>query len=1181
MIAMSSWPRGPPSTEKGYREPVGNVYPRSYHERYSSHRRREPSPPSPGYDSHAHRDSWAPYPGTSSRYHEDERDWYYSSHRASPEPASSREHQRRWEEDKNRLRSKDDDMREKRVSSSRYERDEDERGITKRTSQHSRDRDWAGQSAYERERRAGYESGRTSRAEDPRRRDSSDGERMRSLTRSTSRREEDRLERYDEERRGANPSWSTTDEEKDPVSRSKHVRARKARQVSQEEEEEEDKLELLARKQDVRENEARLDGERGARREDGRGSYLAKQRSSQEPFVPASNGVHSRIDPDPPATPTEQHPAPPPPPEQDPPPPTSTPPPPPPPPPLSPSRRSIKEVKLPHELVSFDDLPKRKDGRPLAAYRVTNAANALKGEEVIKTVEMPNAGHDPRKKGVKLPVRSELRVLHWEWDQHSTKSKPPPPPRALLVTQLSTLTTVVQVRHHFQGFGRIETAELKTDGQTGASLGILYLRFCHDFDEDLELKTEAMASRSQRGDLVAKEAMQKSNGQKVGTEFVRVVLDDDEKTLFKLAYREELGRRYAPKPKVIPVTAPQTETIEASASPNVREAPMPPPNAPKGPRGSRIASAPFTPSQSPYRAGYQQGGGSAHWGTYNGSVKSTFASAPSPRYDSASPATPLQRGAHGRTPEEGSEHGRVGRWSGQGDRHEDTETILQKLARFGVPYAYVPRVRSSDIVLSDIQQHFASFSPVLVSADENGWYLGFHHHDAANRCKMVLDKSRVRGCSITIIVRPPLQPGKSGQDAALAVTSQERKQPSPTKTVTAPARPVKTSWTEEELLADSRLLILRELSECFMRDMKTRVVKPFVSEFLRADSAGGRAINAPLRMVGEEMDEADSEAEVDRPGRGPRVTGSFIDEIPMSDSEAEESVSVAVPEGPKQQAQGKKERAGKKGRKTLANEKPEAGEEAEIIESTVTVKVKKAVKPPRQKSETPDPFALGLVEDDEDLYFLRLALEKMQAGMTPAEVAAEQETSRERQAEADFAVGVHGLPRHESGSARTQGFYRIPPAEKALHQPDRNRAVVDPASAVGLASARDNRADSRRFVQGIEQHKKEMATDTDILKFNQLRSRKKQLKFAKSPIHDWGLYAMELIPAGDMVIEYVGEIVRQQVADQREKTYERQGNFSTYLFRVDDDVVVDATKKGNIARLMNVGLVRRAGRRGC
>ena len=121
-----------------------------------------------------------------------------------------------------------------------------------------------------------------------------------------------------------------------------------------------------------------------------------------------------------------------------------------------------------------------------------------------------------------------------------------------------------------------------------------------------------------------------------------------------------------------------------------------------------------------------------------------------------------------------------------------------------------------------------------------------------------------------------------------------------------------------------------------------------------------------------------------------------------------------------------------------------------------------------------------------------------------------------------------------------------------------------------LASARNNRADSRRLAHDIEQHKRETLGDTDILKFNQLRTRKKQLRFAKSPIHDWGLFAMEVIPPGDMVIEYVGEIVRQQVADHREKMYERAGNFSTYLFRVDDDIVVDATMKGNIARLMNV-----------
>ncbi|KIO23729.1 hypothetical protein M407DRAFT_77739 [Tulasnella calospora MUT 4182] len=94
-------------------------------------------------------------------------------------------------------------------------------------------------------------------------------------------------------------------------------------------------------------------------------------------------------------------------------------------------------------------------------------------------------------------------------------------------------------------------------------------------------------------------------------------------------------------------------------------------------------------------------------------------------------------------------------------------------------------------------------------------------------------------------------------------------------------------------------------------------------------------------------------------------------------------------------------------------------------------------------------------------------------------------------------------------------------------------------------------------------------TQSTQLQFNQLRARKKQLIFARSPIHDWGLYAMEAIPQGEMVIEYVGEVIRAQVADKREKWYEKIGIGSSYLFRVDEDSVVDATKRGNLGRLIN------------
>ena len=54
-----------------------------------------------------------------------------------------------------------------------------------------------------------------------------------------------------------------------------------------------------------------------------------------------------------------------------------------------------------------------------------------------------------------------------------------------------------------------------------------------------------------------------------------------------------------------------------------------------------------------------------------------------------------------------------------------------------------------------------------------------------------------------------------------------------------------------------------------------------------------------------------------------------------------------------------------------------------------------------------------------------------------------------------------------------------------------------------------------------------------------------------------------------MVIEYVGEVVRQAIADDREKRYERLGIGSSYLFRVDSDTIIDATKYGNLARFIN------------
>jgi SET domain-containing protein len=42
-----------------------------------------------------------------------------------------------------------------------------------------------------------------------------------------------------------------------------------------------------------------------------------------------------------------------------------------------------------------------------------------------------------------------------------------------------------------------------------------------------------------------------------------------------------------------------------------------------------------------------------------------------------------------------------------------------------------------------------------------------------------------------------------------------------------------------------------------------------------------------------------------------------------------------------------------------------------------------------------------------------------------------------------------------------------------------------------------------------------------------------------------------------------------QVSDLREHQYETLGIGSSYLFRVDDDIVVDATRRGGLARFIN------------
>ncbi len=71
-----------------------------------------------------------------------------------------------------------------------------------------------------------------------------------------------------------------------------------------------------------------------------------------------------------------------------------------------------------------------------------------------------------------------------------------------------------------------------------------------------------------------------------------------------------------------------------------------------------------------------------------------------------------------------------------------------------------------------------------------------------------------------------------------------------------------------------------------------------------------------------------------------------------------------------------------------------------------------------------------------------------------------------------------------------------------------------------------------------------------------------------SPIHGSGAFATRRIPAGTRLIEYSGERLTPAEADARYPDVPDEAHH-TYLFAIDDDIVIDAAVDGNEARFIN------------
>ncbi|MDO8319645.1 MAG: SET domain-containing protein-lysine N-methyltransferase [Rhodoferax sp.] len=78
----------------------------------------------------------------------------------------------------------------------------------------------------------------------------------------------------------------------------------------------------------------------------------------------------------------------------------------------------------------------------------------------------------------------------------------------------------------------------------------------------------------------------------------------------------------------------------------------------------------------------------------------------------------------------------------------------------------------------------------------------------------------------------------------------------------------------------------------------------------------------------------------------------------------------------------------------------------------------------------------------------------------------------------------------------------------------------------------------------------------------------RRIQVRRSGIHGKGVYAVQDIAAGDMLIEYLGEIITWKEAQARHP-HDPQNPNHTFYFHIDESRVIDALYGGNSSRWIN------------
>ncbi|WRT67861.1 uncharacterized protein IL334_004835 [Kwoniella shivajii] len=845
-----------------------------------------------------------------------------------------------------------------------------------------------------------------------------------------------------------------------------------------------------------------------------------------------------------------------------------------------------------------------------------------------------------------MKCRNGFYEVEYDWDEYSTGPKPPPPPTAVLITGLSPLTTTDQISKFFRPYGRIKDIDAKMDTKSGMQLGICWVKF-----------DGPPHGRPGTAHDVACQVVRVCDGQRIsltGNEKIKIVLDGRGIRTQK-AVKEEMEKRYPPKPKVIPIptskptfplstpslvpAAVGTSTPSSAGAQTPRaesgisriQPPIPKPltgsfpsrayrPSPSvsyhNPRYSSLPNRPGLPSRPiPVSLPSRPMGLPARPDTSVQHLASSFTAAPftrhvdqtyqdQRRYDYADSYTPNQRRrsrSRSRSyassyssdyssdsddyrpaykSRERSPYGRRrvagGRVAPQTTKEDEkaAEKIKEALTANGKAHVYIDAksLPPTETYVAHLKDHFKTFKPSQILHNHTGWYILFSDSSSAHRARSVLDNTSIHGHRLSLIAKMPSsasaimatkKPGE--EDSAPAVgsgiaqkgdwrlltfTKKNRPAPIPTKPKADRVKidKIKKQVIESDGSSDDDVLPIKP---------KKRLPSFSSASSLSDDES---IINPKSKALHEEkhMDMDIDEDSV----------------LPTKDS-----VSVTIDTAKDETPVGKaKKRPAAKAKVTKKNKKARLDSPVPSIEPTIEILPPpepevaeiiledKAEPEPTAKKVTGkkkgpksefDKFIVSTVQDEEDAYWLGKALAAAKEGVEPIF----NEDSEELMLDEEHPLY------HTSGSWRAEGFKKIPQISKSTYLPQRNKATAAVEdTSIGVTTGRTAR------LAGRDQNRQTAtvsATDSELFAFNQLRIRKKQLRFARSAIEGYGLYAMETIHQGEMVCEYVGELCRAAIADVREQRYLKQGIGSSYLFRIDNDIVCDATFRGSVSRLIN------------